>query len=318
MMTIDYTNDPRAVLIHFNPNHDKLGRFAKSSFGVSKNLTKVNNKKYNKDRILDDIDKEKLKKYALVGAGIVAASLLVVGGVYLAKSGKLSDMTKAGKLLVDEAVSNLGDHDLSEFGGSGVSETIKSLPNTTGRTPDKIDIDMIQSINGPGPLSEKGRNINCAQTCVAYILNSMFGEEVEAKPFSDDHELTMRFPDLRISNLGWNRNVFEEIFDNVKYEPCKTEQSTLSKLLSDQPHGTGILHLAGKAGAHFIMYEKPENGDITLIDGQWGDVVSGVGGIEYMQNIKKFKPIGVIDVTKAALKTTEDAKAILYAMAVPR
>ena len=115
MNDIDYTNDPRAVLIHFNPNHDKLGRFAKSSFGGRQNLTKANSKKYNKDRMLDDIDKEKLKKYALVGAGIVATSLLVVGGVYLAKSGKLSDMAKAGKLLVDETVSNLGDHDLSEL-----------------------------------------------------------------------------------------------------------------------------------------------------------------------------------------------------------
>lgn len=33
-MEFDYKNDPRAVLIHFNPNHDpKTGQFAKSSGG---------------------------------------------------------------------------------------------------------------------------------------------------------------------------------------------------------------------------------------------------------------------------------------------
>ncbi|MBO7450664.1 MAG: hypothetical protein J6U54_09870 [Clostridiales bacterium] len=35
MEMIDYTNDPRAVLIHFNPNHDpKTGQFAKKSGGI--------------------------------------------------------------------------------------------------------------------------------------------------------------------------------------------------------------------------------------------------------------------------------------------
>ena len=33
MNGINYTNDPRAVLIHFNPNHDRLGRFARNTFG---------------------------------------------------------------------------------------------------------------------------------------------------------------------------------------------------------------------------------------------------------------------------------------------
>ena len=32
-MMIDYKDDPRAVLIHFNPNHDpETGRFAKSTY----------------------------------------------------------------------------------------------------------------------------------------------------------------------------------------------------------------------------------------------------------------------------------------------
>jgi hypothetical protein len=32
---IDFSDDPRAVLIHFNEKHDRLGRFAKKSGGVS-------------------------------------------------------------------------------------------------------------------------------------------------------------------------------------------------------------------------------------------------------------------------------------------
>jgi hypothetical protein len=38
MEFIDYTNDPRAVLIHFNDKHDSNGRFAKKSGGISSSI----------------------------------------------------------------------------------------------------------------------------------------------------------------------------------------------------------------------------------------------------------------------------------------
>lgn len=68
MGMIDYTNDPRAVLIHFNPNHDpKTGQFAKKNGGL-----RLGAKRYtNPDGSLNDrgmkryeseIKKNRLKK----------------------------------------------------------------------------------------------------------------------------------------------------------------------------------------------------------------------------------------------------------------
>lgn len=310
MNGVDYANDPRAVLIHFNPNHDKLGRFAKSpSGGASSNsVDKADSTRYNKEK---SVDKEKLKKYAKIGAGVVAASLVVAGGIYLAKSGKLDDMVKAGREFTNRSLADVGSVNIFK---SNRDKIILPKPNSTGRTPDKIDFDMIQRLNGPGPESEPGRDINCAQTSVAYILNSMFGENVEAKPYVNDLELTALFPDLRISKSGWSREVFDEIFENADIKRCNPNVETLSTVLSQQPTGTGIIHVFTGYSKHFIVYEKPEIGDISIIDGQWSEFVYGDAGVKYIQQMKGWVPTSVIDLTNTALKTTDDAKKIIDSM----
>ena len=311
MNGMDYTKDPRAVLIHFNPNHDKLGRFTKSPSGIASgnSVDKVGSTGYNKS---EGIDKTKIKKYAKIGAGIVAASLVVAGGVYLAKSGKFNDMVNAGRELTANTLNEVGS--ASIFDADSKGKSIKPQPNSTGRTHDKIDFDMIQRLNGQGPDSEPGRDINCAQTSMAYILNSMFGEKVDAKPYVNDLELTTMFPDLRISKYGWSREVFKEIFDNAEYKSCKPNIDTLSSVLSKQSPGTGIIDVFNGSFKHFIVYEKPEKGDISIIDGQSGNFVWGNAGIEYIQQMFGWVPTAIIDVTNASLKTTDDAKMIINSM----
>ena len=51
MSAIDFSDDPRAVLIHFNEKHDRLGRFAKKSGGVSATPAKSIDSK----KILDEV-----------------------------------------------------------------------------------------------------------------------------------------------------------------------------------------------------------------------------------------------------------------------
>ncbi|MBO7450659.1 MAG: hypothetical protein J6U54_09840 [Clostridiales bacterium] len=160
MNGIDYTNDPRAVLIHFNPNHDKLGRFAKSpSGGVSSNsVDKAGSTRYNKGK---EIDKDKLKKYAKIGAGVVAASLVIAGGVYLAKSGKLDDFVKSGKDITDQTLKGFGSVPFDNVQDTG---SIKRLSK-----PDSIT-DAIRNTNPKR--GDPAYDGNCTSCAVAAFMRT--------------------------------------------------------------------------------------------------------------------------------------------------
>jgi len=67
-MSLDYTGDPRAVLIHFNPNHDpKTGQFAKKGVGIRLGAKRYTNpdgslNEKGMTRYEAEIKKNKLKK----------------------------------------------------------------------------------------------------------------------------------------------------------------------------------------------------------------------------------------------------------------
>lgn len=313
MNGIDYTNDPRAVLIHFNPNHDKLGRFAKSRFGGSKKLDKSANMTYNKNEESNTIDKERLKKCAKIGAGVVATSLLVAGGIYLAKSGKLESLIDNRS--VDDAINMIKDEPIVNLGG-GTGDTVSNAIKNTGKSPQNLDLKMISNINGPG-LVETERRYNCAHTSMAYILNSMFGMNVTAKPFSgvDENSGFVGAIDSnsKIIKFGRDINIFRAVFDGLEYKKCDTSKDTLSKVLSAQPQGTGIIRIIHKSGGHYINYEKDKNGVISIIDGQTGEVVWGLDGLKFLEQ-KGYIPADIIDATKAVLKNDENAVKVLKAM----
>lgn len=290
-------DDPRAVLCHFNPNHDKLGRFAKSQSGSisAKSVDKPGSTGYNKG---ESIDKEKLKKYAKIGAGVVAASLVVAGGIYLAKSGKFDEMVNAGRELTRRSISDVG---AMPFGQ-------KAPKNKTGKTPDDIDFDMVQRINGEDGYLVPGRDRNCAHTSTAYILNSMFDQDVEALPFNGVDEKS-GLKELR------DNNIFRAVFDGLEYHDCDPTSDTLLSVLEKQNPGTGIMRVfSAVTGPHFLNYEKSQVGDISVVDGQSGEVVFGKEGIDYLADNYRYIPTLTIDATNAVLRDDDNARRVLDVM----
>lgn len=309
MSGIHYTNDPRAVLIHFNANHDRLGRFAKNGSGSSKSSVKSVDKtesgEYNKDK---PIDKEKLKKYAKIGAGVLAASLVVAGGIYLSKTGKLDKYIDAGKRLLNKNA--ISDVKISELYSGGV----KTMKSNVGKSFDKIDTHMIASINKAGLSNKRERTINCSHCSVAYILNSLFGMSVKAKPFSGIDEKS------GMASIGRDKAVVKAIFDGVeeiefsrKAKPKKLLDTieknpnrqqklmSLSDAISMIKSGTtGILAVATTDGGHLMNYEKDSNGLLTFVDSQANRIVASSDILDLWDDV--VIPISAFDCTNASIR----------------
>ena len=320
MNGMDYTNDPRAVLIHFNPNHDKLGRFAKSRFGStnsSKTVDKSKETDYNKD---NKTDKEKIKKYAKIGGVAVAGTLAVIGGAYLIKSGKLNNLINTGRILTRDIVDKHGLESMPKsIGGSGldISDSV-NLRRFTAKSPDKIDVAMVHRINGPGPKAGPERQRNCAHCSLAYILNSMFGMNVEALPFSGVDEKSGLFASIdkdgNLVGVGRNSKLYDVIFDGIRRTDVSPVNDTVSGVLDRVPPGTGILNVIKKTGGHFITYEKTSDGIITLIDGQYKHVMPGNNAVKMWEQITGYAPREILDMTNATLRNDASAKEVLSLM----
>ena len=320
MNGIDYTGDPRAVLIHFNPNHDKLGRFAENSFISGKSSTPVDksvDSDYNKDR---KIDKDKLRKYAKIGGVAVAGTLAVIGGAYLIKSGKLTNLINTGKTITRDIVDKHGLESMSKsIGGSGLDiSDSANLQRFTAKSPDKIDVAMVHRINGPGPQAGPERQRNCAHCSLAYILNSMFGMNVEALPFSGVDEKSGLFASIdkdgNLVGVGRNSKLYDVIFDGIKRTDVSPVNDTVSGVLERVPPGTGILNVIKKTGGHFITYEKTSDGVITLIDGQYKHVMPGSNAVEMWAQITGYAPKEILDMTNATIRNDTVAKEVLSLM----
>ena len=298
MNDLTYTNDPRSVLCHFNPNHDKLGRFAKSSFGGSKQSAKSVDKSksnaYNKD---------KFKKYAKIGAGVAITTLAVIGGVYLAKSGKLDNIIKSGKNITKDTVDKMKDQNVDTLPNIGLSGTSERI---VGRRPEQIDMNMVSHINLAGTSKSPDRKINCTHCTTAYILNSLFGRNVKALPFSGVDELS------GIKTIGRDHNVFRSMFDNIEYQqfmtpalPAKishnkpSEYLSWSSALGKIKAGTGVLGVINKDGSgHALIYEKTKDGIISIIDPQHN--YSFVATPALLE--RAWRPNLAIDFTNATIK----------------
>ena len=309
MNGMDYTNDPRAILIHFNPNHDKLGRFAKSGSGSSKSSAKSVDKtksgEYNKD---SKFDKEKLKKYAKVSAGAVIATLAVIGGVYLVKSGKLDKIIKSGKDITKDAIDKIGDQTIDALNNVGLSGTSERI---VGRQPEQIDMNMVSRINLAGTSKSPDRQFNCTHCTTAYILNSLFGRNVKALPFSGIDESS------GIKTSYRDNNVFRSMFDNIEYQqfmtpalPAKISHNKPADFLSWNDAlgrikaGTGVLGVINKDGSgHALIYEKTKDGIISIIDPQHN--YSFVATPALLE--RAWRPNLAIDFTNATIKPGADS-----------
>lgn len=307
-------------LAHFNPNHDKLGRFAKSHFGFSKKVDKTGDAKYNKDKGEKNDNKQvDWKKAAKTGAIITGVALAAIGTAYLVKSGKLGKLVNAGRNSLDSVLEKSGNNVVGEVLNNTDAIVGGSTSRIVGRRPSQIDTQMVASINLAGMSQAKERKINCTHCTTAYILNSLFGKNVTAKPFSGIDEMSGMRSD------GRNVNIYRSLFDNIEYTNFRDKElppknwlgyekpvkyAPWNEALGKIKSGTGVLHvIENKTGhGHVINYEKTKDGIITIIDPQHNLVFEATA--EMLE--RAWRPVHAIDFSNATIK--EDAKKIFDLM----
>lgn len=298
-------------LAHFNPNHDPdNGQFTDSPGGnrsSSKSVDKSSSTKYNKSEE-KTVSKsypqssDKWKRAAKIGAVALGATLAAVGGAYLYKSGKLDKFVTMGK----NAVSKYGGISMNESGGF-----LNRSKRVVGRSPDQLNLKMISKINGPGPV-DATRKINCTHTTTAYILNSLFGQKVQALPHSGIDEVSGRI------SLGRDSKIFHAMFDGIKEIDLMKQHALPAKLkrpavpnihmdwmegLDSLPSGTGILCLGCPGGGgHVVNYEKTADGLLTLIDSQRNIVKSGADVRGFQWEGGGYKLLKALDFSNATLR----------------
>lgn len=187
----------------------------------------------------------KLSKGAKIALGAAATTAILGGTIYLAKTGKFSSLIKAGNSVVQ-----------SQFGGSATSIIQKAGKSFSDIAKNQS---MIDSINAGNP-----KTPNCFHTTTAYLLNSLYGKSITAKPFSGVDEIS------GFRSAGRDYHLYFSIFNNVKKRDYIEEYGkaiSFGNAIKDiKPGSTGVLHLPG----HFINYEKALDGSLTLVDPQRG------------------------------------------------
>lgn len=134
---------------------------------------------------------------------------------------------------------------------------------------------MVKSINKDGwdngnpPKLKPDYARNCSHTSVAYIMNSVLGMNVSAKGYGGVDELS----GLVTGDYGRSKHVFEAVFDNLDTIELPKSEYRPDKAISHIKNGsTGILRAQLGNKGHFVNYECDKNGNITIIDGQSGNV----------------------------------------------
>ena len=268
--------------------------------GWKKSLDSGSEKSYNSDkeskekRHLTDGQKRAIK----IGATVAATALLAYGTYRLAKSGKLNELAEFGKSKTDSLLSKIGKNkaDLSEIGGQSLSV----FPQNVGKSPNNIDIQMVQRINGQGMQSGVDRSINCSHCAISYVLNSLFGMNTTAKGFSGVDEVS------GLVAPGRHVNVFKSIFEGIKETQYGNDGENLIRGLNNIPNGsTGILRVIDSYNSgHFVNYEKSRDGIVSIVDGQRGGVAAGNQNLSYLSQL--WKVTHVLDLSNASLRDGAD------------
>lgn len=214
------------------------------------------------------------------------------------KTDKEKRAIKIGKAKTNNLLSKIGKNkaDLSEIGGQSLSV----FPQNVGKSPNDIDIQMVQRINGPGIQSGRERGINCSHCAVSYALNSLFGMKTTAKGFSGVDEVS------GTAMPGRHVNIFKSIFNGIKETKYGDDGENLIRGLNNIQNGsTGILrvkNIQSDAG-HFVNYEKSKDGVVSIIDGQVGFAVTGanLNKLSYI-----WKMTHVLDLSNASLRDGAD------------
>ena len=202
--------------------------------------------------------KETLKK---VGKG-VAVGVGIGLSAYAAYKGYSHVKTKSD---VTEAVYNKGRNEVTRI-ISGVDNLYagqQADPFSLGKQSYEIDQAMVSRINRDNNIHSIDGGMNCFHTSCAYILNSLYGCDVTAKPMLGVDEVS------GLAKPGRSKHLWHACFDGVREYEAPNNAAEIRKCFVNIPNGsTGVI----RANAHYLNYEKSISGKITLIDCQSNEI----------------------------------------------
>lgn len=230
------------------------------------------------------------KKWIKIGAAAAVTALAVGGTVYLAKSGKLDATIALGK----SAVSN-------------IAGSAKAINVNAGKTRAAINRAMTYSINSKYRFTPEG-SYNCTHCSLSYILNSLFGKSVTAKPAINGNIVD------EVSGMvlkGRDPSIYKTMFNNIIDHDFRinglNDKATGVELWDAfkqvSKKSTGILNVPG----HVLNYEKDWLGRITLVDTQSNDLYNLTKSTSKMFLLNGWQAVRIMDFSNATIKDGAEA-----------
>lgn len=279
-----YTWNDGSTLQHHGILGQKWGKRNGPPYPLDAKRHSASEKKAGWRKSLNKIElTDKQKKAIKIGAIVVGAALITYGAYKVSQTATIHNFIDVGK----------------EYLGAGSSVNLSS--NRIGKEFTDINMETVKRMNSG---SESGRDINCFNTSLGYILESVFGIKCKAKPFDGiDTKSGMVMP-------GRPRALYKAIFNGIK-ETVFDGNTSLDTALKNIPSkSTGILHVIDKRGiAHFLNYEKSKLNFVSLIDCQTGEAA---GYRKRIYNSLFSEVIAVLDLSEATLQ--DDANEIINLM----
>lgn len=209
---------------------------------------------------LSDEQKTKLKTAAKIGVSVVLAGVVVGGTIYLAKTGKLDDVIKTGKDIVNKFKDKSVDDITEKFGGMSLNEIDNKVAKEVFGELDNHslndDMNIVNRVNG---------HHNCGPVSISLLERHNHNINLAAKNADDP--------------MTWDQ--LKEIYPNAKTKPLfgkdddlpesfKDITKFLDKTLEDGQNGMIALTSQNSkiTESHYITVFK-ENGQTIYRDAQF-------------------------------------------------
>lgn len=261
-------------LYHFNPYHDKLGRFSSRNGFSSKTQNNKGGNEQNKsdNKTLSD----KQKKILKIGAAAVGTALLTYGAYKVYQSGTLDKLRIIGKNKIDIG---LADH-IEPGNGFNYHEIVK--PNEFGFKKYSVFPKLASTVESVNPLrgTKEGAN-NCTHCAIAGFLRSIGYKDVTAKTTNGQRK---NLGEL-IGNCFRNATILDGTAVKFGKSPKDAEEFLLKRFGEGSK---GIASIGWKSGGGHAFNWEIVNGKAHFIDCQLGKVLEN----DTLGNFVKDKSFG--------------------------
>ena len=269
--------------------------------GWRKSLDKKPSKQYNKSKGLTDEQKTALK----VGAIATGTALAVVGGVYLAKTGKLDDLimlgrSRVGHVVGDSKSGSIGDS-AQKVADSVAKQTKESVERVNGfkKLPRKESID--EAIKNANPLKGTVEGKNNCSACGFATFMRMQGYDVVAKSTNGE-----------MQNMN---GMVEECFKNAKVidgsaikfgKSPEDASQMLTKKFGENAQGVCAVQWFGKSSGHVFNWAI-KDGSTEFFDGKNGQNDATIRKL-YWRMIDKYGNLQIARLDNAEIIPEKIAK----------